>query len=212
MANVLIVEDDTVTREQLAGRVDGHADLHVQAAVGSLAAAREEIRRQLPDVLLVDLQLEDGHGNELIAEVYARHRGLPILVISVFGDEHSVIEAIRAGARGYLLKDDDAEQIAFAVAQLLAGGSPISPAIARHLINQYQTESPDDGVRLSARELEVLTLASRGYSYQETAELLGVSVNTIGSYTKRIYGKLSVNSRSAAVFEAQRYGLMRERP
>jgi DNA-binding NarL/FixJ family response regulator len=214
VVNVLIVEDDTATRQQLAERVEAAGGMRIQVGVGSLAGARAELLRQRPDVLLLDLELEDGHGKELIAELYARDRDLPILVISVFGDEQSVIDAIRAGARGYLLKDDDSAEIGFAISQLLAGGSPISPAIARHLVNQYQfAPGPqDNGVALSAREHEVLTLAAKGYTYQETAELLGVSVNTVSTYTRRIYGKLSVSSRSAAVFEARQSGLMRERP
>lgn len=214
MVHVLIVEDDAATRAQLANRVASIAGLHLQAAVGSLREARQHLLRQRPDVVLLDLELEDGHGTELITELRARDADLPILVISVFGDERSVIEAIRAGARGYLQKDDDSSEVGDAISQVLLGGSPISPGIARHLVNQYQTPAAagEQQVTLSARELEVLNLAARGYTYRESAALLGVSVNTVSTYTRRVYEKLCVNSRSAAVFEAQRSGLMRQGP
>ncbi len=208
---ILIVEDDRVTREGICERVMEDARFEVRGAVGSLAGARDALSSTAVDVVLVDLELEDGHGIELIREL-ARVDAAPLcMVISVFGDEHSVIEAIEAGARGYLLNDDDAPAVGEALEQLLAGGSPISPPIARHLIARFQARSGpvEENVRLSERELEVLELAARGYTYHETASLLGVSLNTVSSYTRRVYGKLAVNSRSEAVFEAQRLGLMR---
>ena len=161
----------------------------------------------------IDLDLPDGDGVDIIARESNRHSDLPIMVISVFGDESHVIKAIQAGARGYLLKDSDSTEIRDSIRQLLEGGSPISPSIARHLIKRFQVEpdqppQSDDAVVLSEREHEVLVLASKGFSYTETAEMLDLSVNTVASYTKRIYGKLAVNSRSEAVYEATRMGIM----
>lgn len=114
---------------------------------------------------------------------------------------------------GYLLKDDTEEMIEASIRQLLDGGSPISPSIARHLIRHFQPsraggEIKVQGDMLSPRELDVLTFAAKGYSYQEVAELLGVTPNTVSSYTKKIYEKLAVNSRNEALFEATRLGLV----
>ena len=212
MHTVLIVEDDPLARRRLIERVEGNSQVRVVGAVGSVAGARELLNAQAVDILLVDLELEDGNGTTLIRELHTANATTLIMVVSVFGDEQSVIGAIEAGARGYLLKDDSTDRIAESIEQLLDGGSPISPGIARHLIKRFQPEpeAPVEQRILSERELEVLNLAARGFTYAETADLLGVSVNTISSYTRRMYTKLAVNSRSQAVFEAQRMGLMQE--
>jgi DNA-binding NarL/FixJ family response regulator len=119
------------------------------------------------------------------------------------------VNAIQAGARGYLLKDDGAEEISRAIHRLLDGESPISPAIARHLIAHFQKRAPSQtDVTLSSREQDVLNFAAKGYTYAEIAELINVTPNTVGTYTKRIYSKLEVNSKAAAVYEARRLGLM----
>lgn len=212
---VAVVEDDPNTRARLTEKVDNLADFSVIVSAGSVAEAIDLLRQSPPDVLLIDLGLPDGSGLDVIRQQSDLHPEMPILVISVFGDEKSVIRAIEAGAQGYLLKSDSSLAIEQCLAQLLAGGAPISAAIARHLIRRLRPE-PTQAQReaqslLSDRELEVLQLAAKGYSYQDIAELLQVKVSTVGSYTRRMYQKLSVHSRSEAVFEATRMGLM-DRP
>ena len=203
---VMIVEDHDATRLSLVAKVSADPKLNVVADVGTLAAAKREFDRLKPDVLLVDLELPDGSGTELIGLASGQSQ---ILVISVFGDEKRVVGAIRAGASGYLLKDDDAREISVAIHQILNGESPISPAIASHLIAHFQRNAASQtDVSLSLREQDVLMLASKGYTYNEIAELMNVSANTVGTYTKRIYTKLEVNSKAAAVYEAKRLGLM----
>ena len=210
--NVFIVEDDALTRESLRSRIEAHPKLRVGAAVGSAADGLAALALARPDVLLSDLGLPDGSGIDVIRGALRRYPGLPIMVITVFGNEQRVVGAIQAGASGYLLKDDATHEIGMAIELLLGGGSPISPAIARHLIRHFQApaETQDTNGRepLSARELEVLNLASKGFSYAEIAQLLGLSPNTIASYTKNIYVKLAVGSRSEAIYEASRLGLL----
>ena len=209
--NVFIVEDDAVTRDSLRARIEAHPRLTVGAAVGTAGEAIAALASR-PDVLLVDLGLPDGSGIDVIRAALRQHAGLPIMVITVFGNEKRVVGAIQAGAIGYLLKDDQTNEIGAAIEQLLLGGSPISPAIARHLIRHFQPPSsePPSTAReaLTAREQEVLGLAMKGFSYAEIAQLLGLSPNTIGSYTKRIYEKLAVSSRTEAIYEASRLGLI----
>lgn len=207
---VLIVEDDHATRRSIAAKVDQHPSLKVIGDAALLANGLALLESLNPDVVLVDLELPDGNGDDLIKAATGRCH---VMVISVFGDETRVINAIRSGADGYLLKDDDASEITTAILQLVDGGSPISPSIARHLIRTFTNVSatePAPDIALSERELQVLTLAAKGYTYAEIAGLLEVSSNTIGSYTKRIYNKLMVNSKSQAVYEAQRMGLMKD--
>ena len=211
--NVFIVEDDAVTRESLRARIEAHPRLTVGAAVGTAAEALAALGTR-PDVLLVDLGLPDGSGIDVIRGALRGHVGLPIMVITVFGNEKRVVGAIQAGAIGYLLKDDQTNEIGAAIEQLLQGGSPISPAIARHLIRHFQpAPAPASTSReaLTTREQEVLGLAMKGFSYAEIAELLGLSPNTIASYTKHIYEKLAVGSRTEAIYEASRLGLIESR-
>ncbi|MEM9171573.1 MAG: response regulator transcription factor [Pseudomonadota bacterium] len=211
---VFVLEDDVRTRDSLLRRLGESRNIHVIGEAGSIAQARAALATCQPDVYLFDLQLPDGSSIDLIRELHRSVPTAPVLVISVFGDEERVIAAIEAGARGYLLKDDPGEDLADAVHRAVLGESPISPAIARHLIRRFQNvgDKPEPAVEnpLSEREQEVLKLAAKGLTYQETARLLDVSVNTIGTYTRRVYQKLAVTSRAQAIFEAQQMGLMRD--
>ena len=213
--NVFIVEDDPATRASLAGKIKASPSLTVAGHAETLEEARAALKTGLPDVLLVDLQLPDGDGSALIAELTADHPHVPILVISVFGDERSVVRAITAGAQGYLLKDAPGDNLTDAILQVLEGHSPISPGIARHIIRVFQDNNRTDNGEpsqpasvLSDRELEILQLASKGLSNKETANALGISVNTVGTHTRRVYTKLAVSSRAEALFEARQLGLL----
>jgi DNA-binding NarL/FixJ family response regulator len=167
------------------------------------------------DVLLTDLGLPDGNGKQLIEQTRKQHPHAEIMVISRFGDENSVVEAIKAGSSGYLLKDEDEAHITDAIQQLLEGGSPISPAIARYILDYFKngevassnaSESPNGETLLTPKEKMVLQYISRGYSNKEIASSLEISPHTVASHIKRIYRKLEVNSRNEAVFEGWRMG------
>ncbi len=207
-----IVEDDALMRQMLTDKVSA------TMTVAFTAASLEEAHSKLavippPQVILVDLNLPDGNGIELLRALSEKNSPTISMVISVLGDEQTVVDAIRAGAKGYLLKDDSVQQITSSITALVDGGSPISPSIARYLIDIFATPQsgmPNKADQLSPRELEVLQLASKGYSYPEVAALLNISANTVASHTKVIYDKLAVNSRTEALFEANRLGLMRD--
>ncbi len=209
---VLIVEDEPDTREYIAGAVGACAGLRVVGASGTVAEAIDMLRREAPDVLLVDLGLPDGSGTQVIKAARQLSADTQILVVTVFGDEKSVISAIEAGARGYLLKDSQPPDIARSVQDLLAGGSPISPSIARHLLRRFQEpESPGPDATaptLTSREHEVLKLVVKGFTYAEIGDALGISWNTVSTHVRRIYRKLEVRSRSEAVFEALQLGIV----
>ena len=208
---VLLVEDDDNTRERLARIVKAHERLEVVAAAATLAEARSAIAEHDPRVLLVDLDLPDGSGIELIAEARESRPAAEAMVITVFADEQHVVAALEAGASGYLLKDGSADYVADSILQLIAGGSPISAAIARHLLKRFRppgapttTDTP-----LTDREREVLELVAKGFAYAEIADVLGMSVHTVTSHIKHIYRKLEVRSRGEAVFEAMQRGLIK---
>jgi DNA-binding NarL/FixJ family response regulator len=211
---ILVVEDDEPTRGRLVRALSAHAEeLELAAAVGTCAEALRALRSDPPEVLLVDLDLPDGHGIELIRAARALSADTQAMVVTVFGDEKSVLGAIEAGARGYLLKDESAEGVGAAILQLLAGGSPITPAIAQHLILRFQARPPsagrEAGPALSKRELEVLELVVKGFTFGEIAGLLGLSPHTVGTFVRRIYRKLEVRSRGEAVFEALQLGIVK---
>jgi DNA-binding NarL/FixJ family response regulator len=211
---ILIVEDDEPTRERLVRAVAAHEEFEIVAAVGSCREALAALRREPPDVLLTDLALPDGNGIELIRTARRLSSDVLSMAVTVFGDEKSVLGAIEAGARGYLLKDATAEGIGTAIRDLLAGGSPITPAIAQHLILHFQERAhaaapaPPEPA-LSQREREVLELVVRGFTFAEIARGLELSPHTIGTFVRRIYRKLEVSSRGEAVFEALQLGLVR---
>ncbi len=211
---VLLAEDDAVTRTRLARVIDAHPRLRLIAAVGSAAAARRELARETPAVLLTDIDLGDGSGIDLIREVRRKGDATAPMVITIFGDEQHVVAAIEAGALGYLLKDGDADYIGSSILEMLAGGSPISPPIARYLLRRFrpgETAAPQasDTPALSEREREVLNLIVKGFSYAEIAGVLAVSVTTVTSHVRNIYRKLDVHSRGEAVYEALQLGLVK---
>lgn len=211
---VLVVEDDEHTRDRLARVITEHPALELLAAVGSCAAARRELDRREPAVLLTDLGLPDGEGVELIREVRRRRFKTEAMVVTIFGDEQHVVAAIEAGAMGYLLKDGSPDYIGQSILDMLAGGSPISPPIARYLLRRFRTIEGAPAVepavpRLSVREREVLGLIVKGFSYAEAARLTGTSPHTVTAHVRNIYRKLEVHSRGEAVYEALQLGLVK---
>jgi DNA-binding NarL/FixJ family response regulator len=207
--SVLIVEDEPDSREYLAHAIGADPGLSLVAAVPMLAEGVALLAQTLADVLLVDLDLPDGNGTELIRFARTVGADTQCMVVTVFGDEVSVIAAIQAGARGYLLKDDRASDICTAVHQLAAGGSPLSPAIARHVLQRFAeppggAAQPQHGTfpKLSERETEILRYVVKGFTFPEIGELMSLSAHTVTTYARRIYRKLEVRSRSEAVFEA----------
>jgi len=214
--NVLAVEDDAHTRQYIT-EVLRREESYTVAEAASLQQGFEALGREQPDVMLVDLGLPDGSGLDLIRGARNLSVDILTLVITVFGDEKSVIGAIEAGARGYLLKSEAPDDLRESVRQLLAGGAPISPGIASYLLQRFQERGSssvdkEDGPALTARELEVLELIVKGLPLQEVADVLGVRRNTVASHVKGIYQKLEVSSRGEAVFEALSQGLVKVRP
>lgn len=224
---VLVVEDDSRARAFFEASVQRSPRLFWLGSAGTVQEALGWLARTttIPDVLLVDLGMPDGTGLDVIRDAVARFPGCEPLVVSVFGDEENVLASIEAGAVGYIHKDAAPEDIAQTIVEMKAGASPISPMIARRVLAKYRSlqsasipgpgltapeaafEDSERGL-LSAREHEVLTLIARGFSYAEIARLKGLSVHTVQTHIKNLYGKLAVHSKSEAVFEATRLGLL----
>lgn len=212
--SVLIVEDDAPTRWRISDALSHEAEFQVVEAA-TLFEARQCVQASVPDVLLVDLQLPDGNGMELIRDVRQRSADTEIMVISILGDEESVISAILVGANGYLLKDAFPTDIADTVRGLMQGHSPISASIARFIVRRTQGKpgqpaaSDLNTARLTRREIDILWGIAKGFSYADIADHLGISRQTVPGYIKNIYRKLDVNTRGEAVFEALQQGLIK---
>jgi DNA-binding NarL/FixJ family response regulator len=217
VTSVALVEDDQATRERLCASVRAQESLRLVAEYRTGAEALAGLSSRAPDVLLVDLGLPDMSGLELIRFAAERYPQCDILVISIFGDEANVLAALESGARGYLLKGSLQHDIAFDIRDIRNGGSPLSPVIARQMLKRLRMpgraptprNAGEDETTLTPREGEILNAISRGFSYAETAQMLGVSIGTVHSFLKRIYRKLAVHSKTEAVFEASRLGLIR---
>lgn len=177
----------------------------------SISAARATLRVFRPDIAFVDLGLPDGSGVELIEALNQSQPDCHCIVTTIFHDDVHLFPALRAGAEGYLLKDQPKEQVIHALKGIVAGEPPLSPVIARRLLRVFSADSaqtlPDN--KLSPRERESLTLIAKGCKLSEVAQRLGVSHNTAAGFVKAVYRKLNVSSRAEATLEAARLGLIR---
>jgi len=231
--SVAIVEDEVQVRRMFEHAVQSDAGLRLAFSAQSVAEGVLQAKAKAAQVYLVDLGLPDADGREFIRWVVANQPGAHCMVVTVFGDDEHIVSSFAAGAVGYLLKDASASEIAQRIAELVAGGSPISPSVARRMLLHFRptvglsgTSPASAGLpinaadpsgnagagtettHLSERENEVLRLIEKGLTYDEIAQVLGITWHTVTGYLRRVYKKLEVNSRSEAVFEARARGLI----
>ena len=230
--DVILIEDDPATQDRLAHIIRSSPALNLLGTASNAQEGYDLLFMTNPQVVLVDLGLPDSSGIEIIRWVSQNKPQMETLVITAFGDEYHVIRSLEAGASGYLLKDYSAEEIAEHIVEVHAGGSPISPMIARQLLNRIQSDSnissptgalvtpPSDPdkqgktgkseVALTDRELMVIRQVAKGFNTLEIGIQLGISSHTVATHVKRIYRKLQVSNRAEAVFEASASGLLGE--
>lgn len=210
--DVLLVEDNPLFQQVIRSAIDsqGLSGHLYKCASGSEALELLDRPQLRLDLALVDLGLPDISGIEVITAVRRRFGEIPIMVISVISAERTVLGAIRAGARGYILKGDSEESIARAIQEVLNGNYPISPALARSLFKLAGAplEKSTLSFKLSPRELETLQLIARGYSYEEVSKLMGIALSTVQSNVRNLYRKLEVRSQVQAVSKARDAGLI----
>ena len=211
---LLIVEDTKATRERLENAITEGDSFELVGSAGSFSLGSQLLEEKSPDILLTDLDLPDGNGIDLIKRLHEPNITTKLaIVITIFGDEDHVISALKAGASGYLLKDDNFIEINNAITQMLNGGSPISPSIARYLLSELSL-NPSSAVEsegekiLSNREHEMLILVSKGYTAKEIGVMLDISFHTVNAHVKNIYKKLSVSNKTEAIFEATKKGIL----
>lgn len=225
LIRVMLVEDDVNFQNALSEAIKGAPDMVLTHVATTQAQGLQALVLPQPDVLLVDLGLPDGSGINVIRAAHAQWPGCAIMVSTAFGDEAHVMQSIESGASGYLLKDSSPNRMVDEIRSLHAGGSPISPLIARQVLMRFRATdkdpAPDKSVSattevadrrtqptLSAREREVLELITKGFKAEEIARLMQVSRYTVLSFVRRIYAKLEVNSKAEAIYEARVQGLL----
>ena len=206
-----VVEDDAASRDTFVAMIHAQPDLVLAMVAASRAEALDRLSTAPMDVLLVDLGLPDGSGLDVIRAARVQWPDCSILVRTIFGDEDHVLRSIEAGAMGYLLKDVCATELAEEIRSLHAGGSPISPMVARKILARAAATLAPAGsppATLSAREQEVLRYVSKGFTTEETARSMGISRTTVLTFVRRIYAKLQVNTRAEAIHAAYKQGLL----
>lgn len=205
---VFVVEDDDRVRRALVAELvrAGFAVVGEHAGVGEALAALAETPRF--DVALVDLRLGDGSGVDVIRRIREVRPDANIVALTVIDDAPTVLAAVRAGARGYLLKDVTGDRLATHVRDAAAGGAPMTPRIARTLLDFIATAQDRVREQLTPREREVLGLLCEGATYRDVGARLGVALATVQSHVKAIYGKLEVRSKAELTAFAFRQGLV----
>jgi DNA-binding NarL/FixJ family response regulator len=204
----LIYEDNDLLRESIVGMVDANAELKLVGSFDNANRIQEQMEDTLPDLILMDIEMPGLTGIE--ATKIAR-RILPevaIIILTVFDDSENVLNAIKAGASGYLLKKHISGKLFDAIDEVMRGGAPLSPAVARLVLQSMHKPADDNPYKLTQREKEILLSLSQGNSYKMIASDFTISIDTVRTHIKKIYEKLHVHSQTEAVSKAINEGLV----
>jgi DNA-binding NarL/FixJ family response regulator len=206
MIRVLIVDDHPVVREGLVATLEDESDLRVAGAVGSAEDALNVAATARPDVILLDLELPGLSGIEAIPRLAAARPGAGIIILTAYDTDERVLGAVKAGARGYVLKGAPVEEIARAIRAVHGGGSYLASPVAAKILSQVR--SPRRATTLSDRERAVLREVAAGRSTKQIARALGITERTVKFHVSSIMNKLGADNRAQAVAEAARRGLL----
>jgi DNA-binding NarL/FixJ family response regulator len=203
---VAVVEDDRGTREGLAALIGGSPGFRCVATYRSVEEALKGLPAIRPDVLLLDIHLPGMPGSEGVRLLREKHARMQVLMLTVFAEEDRIFESLCNGACGYLLKKTPPARVLEAIREAHEGGSPMSPEIARKVVVALQVAGPVEKPEpaLTPHEARIIRMLADGDSYQDVGDRLGITVNTVRNYIRRIYEKLHVHTKSQAVSKALR--------
>ncbi len=213
MIKVALVDDQTLVRKGIRGLLDATEDIRVVAEAADGDEALRAIAESAPDVVLLDVRMPKRSGVEVLKDLRLVGQLPPTILLTTFDDDAVLLEGIRAGARGFLLKDVSFEQLTAAIRSVASGESLIRPAVTERVLKGLEhvrrdfdsLERPDP---LTKRETEMLRLMAGGYSNREIAEALGTTEGTIKNYASSVFSKLGVRDRTRAVLKALELGLI----
>jgi DNA-binding NarL/FixJ family response regulator len=210
MMRVMIVDDHQIVREGLKAILQDDPDFEVVAESGSANGLAQLVQRTRPDVVMLDARLPGVSGAEACRQLTAAHPDIPVLIVSTYSDDRLVEECIRAGAKGYVIKDIQRLSLKESIRAVREGGGAVSPAIAAKVLNRLRTQeelaSTESSNPLSHTQLEILRLIAAGFSNREIASRIHLSENTIKSHIQEIFRKLDVGNRVQAALKASKEG------
>jgi DNA-binding NarL/FixJ family response regulator len=212
---VLIADDHVFYREGVRAFLSSSADIEVVGEAGNGDEAISKTTEHQPDVILMDLKMPGMNGIESTRRIHETNPKIGVLVLTMFDDDDSVFAAMRAGARGYLLKDADKDEVVRAIVAVERGEAIFSPAIAQRMMQYFSAPSaasnkknqPDEFAELTERELEILDLIAQGHNNMAISNKLSLSIKTVQNYVSSILMKLQVVDRSQAIVRAREAGL-----
>ena len=201
MISVSIVDDEKELRESIKTFVDGSPGFRCNSSYSNAAAALAGLPKENPDVVLMDINMTGMDGIECVERLKTVMPEIQIVMLTVYEDTDKIFKALSAGASGYLLKRSSPARLLEAIKEVQAGGSPMSSSIARKVVASFRKAAPvvEKEIHLSPREQTVLDCLAKGLTYKQIADQLGISIDTIRTYLRRIYEKLHVQSRTEAV-------------
>ncbi|MBM3818601.1 MAG: response regulator transcription factor [Acidimicrobiia bacterium] len=211
MIRVVLVDDQTLVRRGIRSLLELAGDIAIAAEAGDGEEAVPLIRREKPDVVLLDVRMPKKDGVAVLREMHGAGDLPPTILLTTFDDDEALLEGVKAGARGYLLKDVSLEQLTDAIRTVAQGGTVIRPAVTErvlrgleHVRRDFDALSPPDP--LTKREIEILRLMAGGYSNREIADALGTAEGTVKNHASSILSKLGVRDRTRAVLKALELG------
>jgi two-component system, NarL family, response regulator DevR len=209
---IMIVDDHQIVREGLKTILQDDPDFEVVAESGSAKGLAQLARRTHPDIGLLDARMPGVSGADACRQLTAANPDLAVLIVSSYSDDQLVEECIRAGARGYVIKDIERLSLKDSIRAVYGGGGAVSPAIAAKVLNRLRTKeelaSTEPSSPLSHTQLEILRLIAAGFSNREIASRVHLSENTIKSHVQEIFRKLDVGNRVQAALKASEQGLL----
>ena len=219
MIRILLVDDQTLIRQGIRLLLAGEPDLEVVGEAGNGRQALEMVSSLKPDVILMDVRMPEMDGVNATREISARFPSCAVIILTTFDDDETIFEGLRAGARGYLLKDINADEMTAAIRTVATGGALIQPSITRKVLAEFtrltsplsQPGSSSSQILiepLTEREMEVLRLLAEGLSNKEIAGRLVITEGTVKNHVSNLIAKLNVRDRTQAILKAQEYGLI----
>jgi DNA-binding NarL/FixJ family response regulator len=200
MTRIAIFDDNERVRNSLHMLLDGSPGMEVTGVFEDAVELQKKMEQSMPDLVLMDIDMPGVNGIEAAKQIRIIFPKIVIIMQTIFDDEERIFQSLKAGAQGYLTKDAPPLKIVSAIEEAMAGGSPMTPGIARKVINYFTVNQSDqDEFNLSQREKEILQLLSEGLSYKMIAAKLTIAYETVHSHIRKIYQKLQVNSLGEAL-------------